>query len=106
VAPHDYADILRENVMPVAPAGMASVHLSDGSSTAANESAITQCMLKYALDNKLKNGNDLQILGFTNASHGNSVATLSASDPRVNAKGWPTYDWPKAPLPEVIYPYH
>ena len=37
VAPADYADILRENVMPIAPNGMAQVHIADGTVTNANE---------------------------------------------------------------------
>ena len=46
--PHDYADILRENVMPVAPAGMSQVHLSDGTVTGANETAMRVAMASYA----------------------------------------------------------
>ena len=37
--PHDYVDMLREQVMPVAPNGMTQVHLSD-SATSANDTAI------------------------------------------------------------------
>ena len=44
----DFADLLRDNVMPVAPAGMTQVHLNDGTSTQANESALTVAILKYA----------------------------------------------------------
>ena len=44
----DYADILRENVMPIAPPGMTQVHLNDGTKTKANEAALTVALLKYA----------------------------------------------------------
>lgn len=37
--PHDYVDMLREQVMPVAPRGLTQVHLSD-SATSANDAAI------------------------------------------------------------------
>lgn len=33
------------------------------------------------------------------------MATLSASDPRVNTSNLPTYSWPKASLPSLKYPY-
>jgi len=81
VAPHDFADILRENVMPIAPAGMSNVTLCDGSVTGANEGAIAHAMSTYAQNHGRKAGS---VLGFENASHGNSVATLSVSDSRVN----------------------
>jgi len=29
----DYADLLRQNLMPVAPSGMNQVHLNDGTAT-------------------------------------------------------------------------
>lgn len=101
--PHDYADILRDQVMPVAPSGMDQVHLADGSTTTANEVAISTAIMKYAMDHKVDYQN-LSVLGFENASHGKSVATLSCSDDAVNHSGLPTYDWPTAPLPQLKYP--
>jgi len=103
VAPSDFADILRENVMPIAPSGTAQVHIADGTVTNANESAICLAMQHYA-ETHNRSGN-LKVLGFENASHGNSIATLSVSDDAVNVGNIPTYDWPKAPLPEIRYPY-
>jgi len=101
VAPHDMADLLRENVMPVSPAGMSNVTLCDGSVTGANEAAIVHAMNTYAQMHGRKAGS---VLGFSNGSHGNSVATLSVSDSRVNTAKAPTFDWPKAALPAVKYP--
>lgn len=46
----DYADLLRDHVMPIAPPGMTQVHLNDGTATQANESALTVSILKYAQD--------------------------------------------------------
>jgi len=43
-------------------------------------------------------------MGLTNASHGNSISTLSCSDPAFR-NGTPTYSWPIAPLPEMKYPF-
>jgi hypothetical protein len=51
--PHDYADLIRENVMPVAPPGMNQVHLNDGTTTQANESALTVAMIKFAKDHNI-----------------------------------------------------
>jgi len=47
----------------------------------------------------------MRVLGFSCASHGNSIATLSVSDPRVNSADLPTHNWPTAPLPKFKYPF-
>lgn len=52
VPPSDYGDILREDVMPIAPSGMSQVHIGDGTSTNANETAISVAMIKYAMEHK------------------------------------------------------
>lgn len=84
--PEDYADLLRDNVMPVAPPGMTQVHLNDGTTTQANESALTVAILKYANDHKITGDalNNLSVMGFENGYHGNSISTLSCSDAGVN----------------------
>jgi 4-aminobutyrate aminotransferase/(S)-3-amino-2-methylpropionate transaminase len=51
--PDDYADILREVVMPIAPTGTNQVHLTDGTITQANESALLFALLKYSKDHKV-----------------------------------------------------
>jgi len=103
VPPSDYADILRDNIMPVAPTGHSQVHLSDGSITSANESALATALTHYAIQHK-REYSSLSVLGFENGTHGQSVATLSASDPSANHLNVPTYDWPVAPLPNLVYP--
>jgi len=100
---HDVADILRENMMPVAPNGLKQVHLTDGSITAANEAAMSIAFLRYAEQHK-RDYAKLSVLGFEHGSHGNSVATLSCSDEAVNTQNISTFDWPVAPLPNLKYP--
>ena len=101
--PSDFSDLLREQVMPVAPRGTSSVFLADGGYTQANEVAISTALMAYSQ----KHGKDLtqlQVLGFENGSHGQSVATLSCSDRAVNKHNLPTYNWPIAPFPKMQYP--
>lgn len=101
--PHDFNDILREKIMPVAPKGMHNIFLADGSTTNANEIAITNAMMHYAKKHR-KDFSSLQVLGFEHGSHGQSVATLSCSDKAVNRHNLPTYNWPIAPWPKLKYP--
>lgn len=90
--------------MPIAPPGMTQVHLNDGTTTQANESALTVALLKYADLHGIKDVSELCVLGFENGYHGNSVSTLSCSDDRVNVQGAPLFDWPRAAFPKMRYP--
>lgn len=101
--PHDYVDMLREQVMPVAPNGMNQVHLSE-SATAANDAAIGVALFHYAMKHK-RDYKNLTVMGLTGASHGDSISAMSCSD-EYFSKGLPTYDWPKAPLPNMIQPFN
>ena len=79
--PHDFADILNEDVMPIAPPGHSQVHLADGSSTAANETALTMAIIKYLKStNKKVPLSNISVLGFGKSCHGDSITTLSCSD--------------------------
>jgi 4-aminobutyrate aminotransferase / (S)-3-amino-2-methylpropionate transaminase len=100
----DYAELLKEVVMPIAPPGMTQVHLNDGTTTQANESALTVAMLAYASTHGIADASNLCVLGFENGYHGNSVGTLSCSDPKVNLQEAPTFDWPRASFPKIRYP--
>jgi adenosylmethionine-8-amino-7-oxononanoate aminotransferase len=91
--------------MPVAPQGMKQVYLNDGTSTIANESALTISLMKYANDHKIEDLQNLCVLGFTNNFHGFSIGSLSCSDPDTNIQNAPTYDWPLAQFPQLKYPY-
>jgi 4-aminobutyrate aminotransferase/(S)-3-amino-2-methylpropionate transaminase len=61
-------------------------------------------LLKYAKDNNTKDPSKLVVLGFENGYHGNSIGTLSCSDPATNLQNLPTFDWPRAPFPKIQYP--
>lgn len=105
VPPQDFADMLCDDVMPVAPHGLDQVHLCDGSSTTANEVALSTAIMEFAVRHNKRNYGDLSVLGFSKAAHGCSVATLSCSDPAANAGNVPTADWPIADSPNLSYPY-
>ena len=80
--PHDFVDILNHDVMPIAPNGLSQVHLSDGSYTSANETALTVAIMQYMkTNNKQASLSDLSVLGFGKSCHGGSITTLSCSDP-------------------------
>ena len=91
--------------MPIAPSGMVQVHIADGSVTDANESAMKLALKHYAAAHN-RDAKSLKVLGFDNASHGNSMLTLSVSDDAVNVGNIPTHDWPQAALPKTKYPYN
>ena len=105
VPPQDFADMLCDDVMPVAPPGLDQVHLCDGNSTTANEVALSTAIMEYAFKHNKSNYSDLSVLGFNRAAHGCSVATLSCSDSAANAGNVPTYDWPVCDSPNISYPY-
>jgi len=68
--PSDITDIIRDNVMPVAPKEMYQVHLGGGSTGAeANELAIAAALDHYAKAHNTEVGN-LCVLGFDNSNHG------------------------------------
>lgn len=104
IPPNDFSDMLREMVMPVAPQGMSQVHLSDNTGTSANDAAISVALFAYAMKHE-KNYKNLTVMGIEGSSHGNSIATMSCSDPSVNTNNAPTFDWPLAPMPQLKYPY-
>ena len=105
VPPSDYADIIGDNIMPVAPLGLTQVHLSDGCSTTANEIALSSAIMQYAMKTRNQNYSKLCVLGFAKGAHGSSIATLSCSDAAANSGKVPTYDWPIAPFPSIKYPF-
>jgi 4-aminobutyrate aminotransferase/(S)-3-amino-2-methylpropionate transaminase len=80
------------------------VHLNDGTTTQANESALTVALLKYAKTHKREDVSSLCVLGFDYGYFGNSFMTKSISDPRVNLSNLDLYDWPRAPFPKMCYP--
>jgi len=105
VPPQDFAEILCDDVMPIAPPGLDQVHLCDGSSTTANEVALSTAIMDFAVRHNKRNYGDLSVLGFGKSAHGCSVATLSCSDAAANAGNVPTADWPVSDLPNLTLPY-
>lgn len=100
----DMADLIRENVMIAAPPGCQQVHLGGGNTGAeANELAITAALKSYAAKNGVDVGS-LNVLGFENALHGTTTATLSVSSAEANPHGLPAFPWPKADFPQLKYP--
>lgn len=83
---------------------MNQVHLSDGTTTRANESALTVALIRYAQEHNIADPSSLCVLGFENGFHGTSVATLSCSDPETNVQMSPVFEWPRAPFPKMQYP--
>lgn len=68
--PNDFADLVREMVMPVAPKGMLQVHLGGGSTGAeANELALAVALRHYAKAHSVDVGS-LCVMGFDNSNHG------------------------------------
>lgn len=61
--------------------------------------------MAFAVKHNKSNYGDLSVLGLGRAAHGCSVATLSCSDAAANEGNVPTYNWPKADLPNIQYPY-
>jgi acetylornithine/succinyldiaminopimelate/putrescine aminotransferase len=97
--PDDFADIIRQNVMTVAPKGMLQVHLGGGrSATEANELAMNSALTWFSKEHK-KEKESLSVLGFSNAHHGTSTPTLSASSLASNPNNLPTFGWPTADFP-------
>ena len=100
----DWDDLIRENLLPVAPNGTNIVTLTDGTATTANESAIQSAFKSYAAQHG-RAAEQLCALGFSSGSHGQSTLTLSCSDSAVNINQEPTLEWPIAPLPKLILPF-
>ena len=103
IPPEDFADILREQVMPASPRGLNSVHMADGTITGANEAAVANAFKTYAASHN-RDVSGLVALGFEKGYHGGSFAMLSCSDAAVNLAGVATAQWPTAPLPNIQYP--
>lgn len=102
---NDMADLIRENVMIAAPKGLLQVHLGGGSTGAeANELAMSVAFKKFAAQHGITDMSTVCGLGFENALHGTTTATLSVSSTEANPHGLPAFPWPKAEFPQLKYP--
>lgn len=123
--PAGFPDLVRSALLPVAPAGLSDVHLTDGIGGLANEAAIKTALLKYKethgglaelnwedfAANDLSNSSDLLqnnvcVLGLQNSMHGKPLGATSASGAKMVRSALSTFDWPTAPIPNTKYPYH
>ena len=101
---NDFADVLRDNVMPAAPFGLNQVHIGGGNTAAeANELAMSVALEHYSKAHNVAL-NKLCVVGFNNSYHGSTTATLSVSSADANCHGLPAFPWPKAEFPQLRYP--
>ena len=101
---NDFADLVREMVMPVAPKEMVRVNFAGGSSAAeANEHCLSVALKHYARDHGV-DPTSLCVMGFDNSNHGQTTGTLSCSSPDANPDHMPAFPWPKGEYPQLKYP--
>lgn len=80
------------------------MHLGGGTAAESNELAMSAALYHFAKANN-KQLSDLYVLGFDNSHHGSSTATLSVSSSRANPDSLPAFPWPKAPFPQLKFPF-
>jgi 4-aminobutyrate aminotransferase/(S)-3-amino-2-methylpropionate transaminase len=120
---HDWARILRESVLRVAPRGLNQVFTamagSDANETAYKAAFIwrrqherggphvdfTDHELSSAMENASPGSPQLSILSFKTAFHGRLFGTLSTTRSKaIHKLDIPAFDWPQATFPELRYP--
>ena len=73
------------------------MQLSGGSTGAeANELAIAEALKSFAKQHNVGDLSTVCVLGFENALHGTTTATLSCSSTEANEQGLPAFPWPRA----------
>lgn len=114
---HDYAQILRDSVLKVAPPGMPHVWMAFTGSDA-NESAYKAAFIWYrrretwtteekvsCMENQRPGSPELAVLSFKGGFHGRMFASLSTTRTKVLHKmDIPSFNWPQAPFPQLKYP--
>lgn len=107
--PHDFADLVRDNVMKAAPAGCTQVFFTGGQTGAdANEAALSTAIKHHAManGNNEHNVGQLVAIGFDNSNHGQTTGCLSVSSADANPNKLPAFPWPKAEYPQLKYPLY
>lgn len=85
----DAGDLVQDVLMPLAPEGLSSVTLTDGSS--AVEKAIFAAMRERGSDTRFS------VMGFNGANHGNSLALTQFAHPNMSLQlGWPSIKYPES----------
>lgn len=113
----DYAKLLEEGILNVAPPGAPYVWMAL-SGTEANEGAYkaafvwyrrrkdwTDEELKSCMLNQSPGSPELAVLSFTSAFHGRMFASLSTTRTKtIHKLDIPSFNWPQAPFPQLKYP--
>lgn len=113
----DYAQILEQGVLKVAPSGMPHVWMATSGSEA-NEGAYKAAFIWYrrrkvwtdeenrsCMLNQSPGSPSLAILSFASGFHGRGFASLSTTRTKVTHKmDIPAFDWPQAQFPKLKYP--
>lgn len=122
---HDWADILRDGVLKVAPPGLNQVFTAMAGSDA-NETAYKAAFmwrrqqerggphvdfsaeeLSSSMANQAPGSPHLSIMSFTHGFHGRLFGSLSTTRSRpIHKLDIPAFDWPQAPFPTLQYPLH
>lgn len=120
---NDYAKILEEGVLKVAPKGMPHVWTalsgSDANETAFKAAFIYQQAvrrggmdkpfsaeeLESTMNNQKPGSPELSILSFESSFHGRTFGSLSSTRSKpIHKVDIPAFNWPKAPFPKLQYP--
>lgn len=120
---HDWASIIEEGLLRVAPKGMNQV-FTGVSGSDANELAFKAAFMwksqqrrgaytagfsdletSSCMDNQAPGSPALSILSFKKGFHGRLLGTLSATRSKaIHKLDVPAFDWPQAPFPDLKYP--
>ncbi|CAO2648190.1 Nn.00g074570.m01.CDS01 [Neocucurbitaria sp. VM-36] len=120
---HDWADILEEGILSVAPKGLNQVFTSQSGSDA-NELAYKAAFMwkrqqqrggahvdfshediHSAMNNQSPGAPDMSILSFKSGFHGRLFGSLSTTRSKpIHKIDIPAFDWPQAPFPSLKYP--
>ncbi|KAI6170541.1 4-aminobutyrate aminotransferase, mitochondrial [Aphelenchoides bicaudatus] len=116
----DFADLVRNALISVAPEGLSHVQtMMDG--TSANENAIKQSFIRYmtkkrggppskedletCMRQEMPGTPQLTVMGFQGSFHGRSLAMLSVTRSKgIHKVDIPAFDWPIANFPRYKYP--
>lgn len=118
----EWADVLRDGLLKVAPKGQDKIFTAQTGSEA-NELAYKAAFMLYrrrergegvgwtqeeiesCLENAKPGSPDLAVLSFKNSFHGRGFGSLSTTRSKaVHKLDIPAFNWPQAPFPAVKYP--
>ncbi|KIR42718.1 4-aminobutyrate aminotransferase [Cryptococcus deuterogattii 99/473] len=119
--PVDWADVVNEGILKVAPKGLIQVFTTqDGSS--ATEGALKASFLSYqakrrgnrpfsneeietVLENQSPGSPELSVLSFKGGFHGRNLGSLSLTRSKpIHKLDMPAFEWPACQFPDIKYP--